>query len=196
MTMANERQFNLEDYQIDVVSLRLVKDRTLTSRTPISSPEAAVDFIGRDLALWDREAIVVLNCDTRNKVNGARVLNMNIASQGTVNFSVTTIRELLKSAVAVNATSILLAHNHPAGDPMPSEEDITLTENLVSICNVMGIELLDHIVVADNGTFNYFSFKEQDMLHPSERVFQIIDDTPKRKRAAVADRKTARKRSR
>ena len=146
--------------------------------------------------MWDREAIVVLNCDTKNKVAGARVLNMNIASQGTVNFSVTTIRELLKSAVAANATSILLAHNHPAGDPTPSEEDITLTENLVSICNVMGIELLDHIVVADNGTFNYFSFREHDMLHPSERVFQIIDDTPKRKRAAVADRKPSRKRVR
>lgn len=196
MIMSNEGQFNLEDYQIDVVSLRLVKDRTLTSRAPISSPEDAVDFIGRDLALWDREAIIVLNCDTKNKVNGARILNMNIASQGTVNFSVTTIRELLKSAIAVNATSILLAHNHPAGDPTPSEEDITLTENLVSICNIMGIDLLDHIVVADNGTFNYFSLREYDMLHPSEKVFQIIDVSPKRKRTAVADRKSRRKRSR
>ncbi len=57
---------------------------------------------------------------------------------------------------------------------------------------IMGIDFLNHIVVADNGNFNYFSFREQDMLHPSERVFQIIDDTTKRKRAAVADRKTAR----
>lgn len=194
--MENERQFKIEDYQIDVVSLRLVKDRTITSRTPISSPQDAVDFIGRDLALYDREVIAVLNCDTKNNINGVRVLNMIIASQGTVNFSITTIRELLKTAVNVNASSILMMHNHPSGDSSPSEEDITLTENLVSICNIMGIEVLDHIVIADNGNFNYFSFKEQDMLHPSEKVFQIIDDTPKRKTAAVADRKPRRKRSR
>ena len=97
------------------------------------------------------KVIDVLNCDTKENVNGVKVLNMTIASQGTVNFSITTIRELLKTAVNVNASSILMMHNHPSGDSSPSEEDITLTENLVSICNIMGIDVLDHIVVADNG---------------------------------------------
>lgn len=193
--MMDEKQFSLDDYQINVVGVRLVRERTLTSRKPITSPMDAVDFIGRDLAEWDREAIIILNLDNQNNV----VKNMSLCSVGTTNFSVTSIRELLKTTILSNATGILIMHNHPSLSDVisPSQEDVELTENFVSVCNLLSVTVLDHIIVGNTGKFDYYSFKENGMLRPSEKVFQIVDDTKKkRKTASVAETKLRRRRGR
>lgn len=187
--MEKDRQYSLDDYKLDVVRVKLIKDRTIISDTPITTPQDAVDFIGRELAGWDREAIMIFNLDTKNKV-----INLNLASVGTINVSITSMREILKSSILSNSNSIIMMHNHPSGDPTPSQEDIELTEKLVAVGELVGIGVLDHIIVGEGGTYNYFSFRENDMLHPSKQIFQIIDDTHTKKRAAVAEKKTVRRR--
>ena len=181
-------QFTLSDYQLDVVRIKLVKDRTIFSDQPLNTPDAAVDMIGRELSEWDREAMLVLNLDTKNNV-----INMHVVSIGTINYSVTTMRELIKSSVLSNASSMIVMHNHPSGDVSPSEEDIEITGNIVAIGKLMGIEVLDHIIVGSDPSFQFFSFNNNDMLIPSDRI-NLIDDAPKKNMAA--EKRTARKRSR
>ncbi len=69
---------------------------------------------------------------------------------GTLNSVLVHPREVFKSAILSNASSIILAHNHPSGDPEPSRHDIEVTKRLAEAGNLMGIEVLDHIVVAEN----------------------------------------------
>ena len=184
----NDPQYTLSDYQIDVVRIQLVKDRTIFSDQPISTPDAAVDMIGRELAEWDREAILILNLDSKN-----RVINMHVASFGTINYSATSMRELIKSSILSNASSMIMMHNHPSGDVSPSEEDIEITGNIVAVGKLMGIEVIDHIIVGSNPSFHYYSFCEDDMLSPSQKI-NLIDDAPKKNIAA--EKKAKRKSSR
>lgn len=187
-TNHDNTQFTLSDYQLDVVRIKLVKDRTIFSDQPLNSPDAAVDMIGRELAEWDREAMLVLNLDTKNNV-----INMHVVSIGTINYSVTTMRELIKASVLSNASSMIMMHNHPSGDVSPSEEDIEITGNIVAIGKLIGIEVLDHIIVGSDPSFQFFSFNNNDMLIPSDRI-NLIDDATKKNMAA--EKRTARKRSR
>ena len=82
-------------------------------------------------------------------------------SKGTVNAALITPRELFIEALQKNAVSIILLHNHPSGDPTPSREDMLLTERIRQAGELIGIELLDHIVMGDNC---YISFSEQELL--------------------------------
>lgn len=185
-TNHDNTQFTLSDYQLDVVRIKLVKDRTIFSDQPLNSPDAAVEMIGRELCEWDREALLVLNLDSRNNV-----INMHVVSIGTISYSVTTMREMIKSSVLSNANSMIVMHNHPSGDVSPSEEDIEMTGNIVAVGKLMGIEVLDHIIVGSDSALHHFSFMENDMLKPSTRVFNIVDDTAKKTMAA--EKKTRRK---
>ena len=187
-TNHDNTQFTLSDYQLDVVRIKLVKDRTIFSDQPLNSPDAAVEMIGRELSEWDREALLVLNLDTKNNV-----INMHVVSIGTINYSVTTMRELIKSSILSNASSMIMMHNHPSGDVSPSEEDIEITGNIVAIGKLMGIEVLDHIIVGSDPSFQYYSFSDNDMLRPSQKI-NLIDDAPKKNIAA--EKKVSRKRSR
>ena len=71
-------------------------------------------------------------------------------------------REVYQPAIAVSAASLILAHNHPSGDPTPSEEDLAITRRLVEAGRILGIDVLDHVVVAKDA---YVSFKERNFLH-------------------------------
>lgn len=184
-TNHNDPQYTLSDYQIDVVRIQLVKDRTIFSNQPVSTPDAAIDMIGRELAEWDREAILILNLDSQN-----RVINLHVASIGTISYSLTTMRELIKSSILSNASSMIVMHNHPSGDVSPSVEDIDITGNIVAVGKLMGIEVLDHIIVGSYPSFQYYSFSDNDMLRPSQKI-NLIDDAPKK--GIAAEKKPKRK---
>ena len=114
---------------------------------PLTSPNevlAYLDTLG--IASADREVFVVLHLDTRN-----RVVAHETTSIGSQNASLVHPREVFKAAILKGATSIILAHNHPSGDPAPSKEDIDLTHRLVEAGGLMGIQVLDHVVVAPPG---------------------------------------------
>ena len=70
-------------------------------------------------------------------------------------------REVVKPAIKESAASVIFIHNHPSGDPEPSVDDIEITNRLCKSFSIIGINILDHIIVAENG---YFSFKQKDMI--------------------------------
>jgi len=103
-----------------------------------------------------KEHFVIFYLDSRNQE-----IKREIISIGSLNTSLVHPREVFEPAVRNLAAQIILAHNHPSGDPEPSEDDITITKRLVEAGKIMGIEVVDHIIVVKNG---FLSFKEKGLL--------------------------------
>ena len=82
-------------------------------------------------------------------------------STGSLNSSIVHPREIFKRAVLQNAASIIICHNHPSGDPTPSQEDINTTKRIYDAGKILGIELLDHVIIGDN---KYTSLKEKGVF--------------------------------
>ena len=143
---------------LDVVQVRLMMDRTLYSEEQLSSPERVVQFMRKELSEYDREVLCVLNCTTKNQV-----INMSIVSIGTINASLVTGREVFKSAILSNASNVILLHNHPSGDPQPSKSDFLITERMCAGGEILGIEVLDHIIVGGR-TGAFHSMAESGQL--------------------------------
>lgn len=146
--------------KVNVVSIQLVKEKSLTyGYKQINSPMDAASIAGDFLAGADREHFVVICLDTKNNVNA-----LNTVSVGTLNSSLVHPREVFKAAILANSNAIILIHNHPSGDPTPSREDLEITKRLVEAGNILGIEVMDHVVIGDNG--KYVSLKERgDIQH-------------------------------
>lgn len=117
-----------------------------SDRPVISTPEDVVELCAPQLRGLDREHFWSLALNTKN-----RLLKMVEVSVGSLNASIVHPRELFKEAVKVSAASIVVVHNHPSGDPTPSGADIQLTRRLVKAGDVLGIEVLDHVVIGDGG---------------------------------------------
>jgi len=90
-----------------------------------------------------------------------RLIREVLISQGSLTSSIVHPREVLKPAIQESASAVIFIHNHPSGDPQPSMDDIEITKRLAKSCAIMGIEALDHIIVAEGG---YFSFKQKQMI--------------------------------
>jgi len=121
----------------------------------VRGPENVYELT-RDIRGMNREHFVGFYLNSRNQV-----LRREIISIGSLNASIVHPREVFLPAVAMSAASIILAHNHPSGDPTPSEEDLAITRRLLDAGRLLGIELLDHVVVARDA---YASFKERRLL--------------------------------
>ena len=144
--------------KVNVVSIQLVKEKSLAyGSIQINCSKDAAVIAGDFLAGADREHFVVMCLDTKNNVNA-----LNTVSVGTLNSSLVHPREVFKAAILANSNAIILCHNHPSGDPSPSKEDLEVTKRLVEAGNILGIEVLDHVVFGDNG--KYVSFKERGMI--------------------------------
>ncbi|TMQ59741.1 MAG: DNA repair protein RadC [Candidatus Eisenbacteria bacterium] len=122
----------------------------------VRGPETVFDLT-RDIRTANREHFVGFYLNSRNQV-----LRREIISIGSLNASIVHPREVYQPAIAVSAASLILAHNHPSGDPTPSEEDLAITRRLVEAGRILGIDILDHVVVARDA---YASFKERKLLH-------------------------------
>ena len=110
------------------------------------------------LANVDREHFVVLMLDQKNKV-----IAINTVSIGSLTASVVHPREVFKPAILSNAAALILAHNHPSGQPQPSQEDRVLTVRLVAAGKLLGISVLDHVIIG-SGTSSFFSFADEGLL--------------------------------
>ena len=143
---------------IQIVSIKMVKEKNLEyGDAQISSPKDCADIFKKFIGDYDREALAVLSLDTKNKIN-----SITVASLGSVNSSIVHPREIFKTAILSNASSIIISHNHPSGNPSPSKEDISITSRLKECGRILGIELLDHIIVGEDN--NYISLKEKGLL--------------------------------
>lgn len=116
----------------------------------------AVNLIRNDLEGEKREHIVELILNARREVEAKQIISigeLTSASAGP--------REILSPAIRRGAAGIIIAHNHPSGDPNPSREDVETTKTLAGAARIMGIELLDHIVIGRNG---YVSLRERGII--------------------------------
>ena len=115
-------------------------------RPTVSTPEDVVELCSAQMRGLDREHFWSLALNTKNQL-----LKMVEVSVGSLNASIVHPRELFKEAVRLSAASIVVVHNHPSGDPTPSGADVQLTRRLAKAGDVLGIELLDHVVIGDGG---------------------------------------------
>ena len=121
----------------------------------VRGPETIFELTA-DIRRSNREHFVGFYLNSRNQV-----LRREIISIGSLNASIVHPREVFIPALAVSAASLILAHNHPSGDPSPSEEDLAITRRIAESGRLLGVELLDHVVVAREA---YTSFKERRLL--------------------------------
>ena len=125
-------------------------------RPRINSPQDVANLLAAEMATFEQEHLKALLLNTRNEV-----LSVHEIYVGNVNSSVVRPAEVLRPAVRSNAPSVIVVHNHPSGDPVPSKADIDITRDLVSSGKLLGIELLDHIVIG--GAKRYVSMKESGL---------------------------------
>ncbi|MDQ0271151.1 DNA repair protein RadC [Cytobacillus purgationiresistens] len=122
-------------------------------RSPQDAQELAASFIADE----DREVFLVMMLNTKNMVIG-----LHKAHVGSLNSSIVHPREVMKCAILNNAASIIVSHQHPSGDPLPSREDLEVTKRLAEAGKVLGIEVLDHVIVSHTG--KHVSLKEKGYL--------------------------------
>ena len=122
----------------------------------INCPEDAHRLLGPEMSVLAQEHLRVLLLNTRNQVIAQRVVYI-----GNVNSSVVRPAEVFRPAIVESASSIIISHNHPSGDPTPSPEDVSVTRDLVTAGKLLGIELLDHVVI---GGDRWVSLKERKLM--------------------------------
>ena len=118
----------------------------------ITSPRDGANFLMGKLRNQTHETFIAVYLDTKNRVMAVRQI-----SEGSLTCAVVHPREVYAPAVVLHAAAILVAHNHPSGDPRPSDEDKELTRALSRSGDLLGIQFLDHVVIGDG---RYYSFKE------------------------------------
>jgi len=137
--------------------------RRVASRAPVhgvafGAPEDVDRYLRPLVRDLDVERFHVFCLDARHRLRRAHVVSV-----GTLTASLVHPREVFRLAVREAAAAILLAHNHPSGDPTPSAEDAAVTRRLTDVGRVLGIRVLDHVIVAAGG---YYSFREAGRLEP------------------------------
>jgi len=138
------------------LSKRLEDSSDKDQKTTVKSPEDAIKSVKNQLKGKKKEHFLVLSLDTRN-----HLINTQTISIGSLDSSIVHPREVFKEAISSTAASVIFAHNHPSGDPTPSEDDIKLTKRLVEAGEILGIEVLDHIIICDK---DYISMKSRNLL--------------------------------
>ena len=138
------------------LSKRLETVAEESQKPAIKSPEDVATIVRSQLKGKKREHFLVLCLDTRN-----RLINYKPVSMGSLDTSVVHPREVFKEAISSSAASVIFVHNHPSGDPEPSKEDIELTKRLAKAGEIVGIDVLDHIIVCDR---SYLSLKARNLF--------------------------------
>jgi DNA repair protein RadC len=126
------------------------------ARPILRSPEEVAAEVRSQLKGKKKEHFVVLCLDTRN-----RLINHKLVSVGSLDTSIVHPREVFNEAITSRAASVIFAHNHPSGDPEPSKEDVELTRRLAKAGEIMGIDVLDHIIICDK---SYVSLKARNLF--------------------------------
>ena len=116
-------------------------------RPRVDTPEAAVAVLRPHLSDKQKEHFVALLLDARH-----HLIRVSPIAVGTLSATLVHPRELFKEAIAASAAAVIVAHNHPSGDPTPSDHDVQLTQRLVAAGTVLGIEVLDHVILGERST--------------------------------------------
>lgn len=122
----------------------------------ITKPSDVANFVMEDMAHLKHEVFRLLMLNTKNVVIGQKDISI-----GSLNSSIVEPREVFKEAILKSSASIIVCHNHPSGDPTPSNEDINVTIRLKECGKILGVDLLDHIII---GYGKYISLKEKSLF--------------------------------
>ncbi|MGC8873054.1 MAG: RadC family protein [Chloroflexia bacterium] len=154
--LAHERGIGLAKAAQVKAALELGRRLLLVSpgeRTVIRTPDDAARLLRAEMGYLEQEQVRALLLDARH-----HLLRQVLVYQGSTRSAVVRIGELFREAVRENASALIVAHNHPSGDPTPSPEDIALTREIVHAGTLLGIDLLDHLVIARQ---RYVSLRER-----------------------------------
>ncbi|WP_342562623.1 DNA repair protein RadC [Paenibacillus sp. FSL R7-0345] len=135
---------------------RRMANSRLTEPVIIRSPQDAAEILTEQLRYLQKEHFVCLFLNTKNHVVSQETLSM-----GSLNASIVHPREVFRAAMKCSSAAIICAHNHPSGDPTPSPEDIALTSRLVQAGEIVGIDVLDHLIIGDS---RFVSLKEKGYM--------------------------------
>lgn len=124
----------------------LVRENTGDEIIRINKPSDVYELVKDELSNSDREMFLSIMLTVRNDLIGVETVSM-----GSVTVSTTTARDVFKSAILANAVSIIICHNHPSGDLIPSISDIEITKQLIEAGELLGIKVLDHLIVSNHG---------------------------------------------
>ena len=147
---------SIADFKTVLAAARRLAKETVQRRPIMSSFKDVIDYCRAAMAHSDREEFRVLFLDKKNAIIADEVLSV-----GTVDHTPVYPREIVKRALELGSTALVLAHNHPSGDPAPSSADIRMTEEIVSVSSMMGIVVHDHLIIGRHG---HASFKGLRLL--------------------------------
>lgn len=141
-----------------LAAFELAKRALEVNDTNLPVIDSAKDAVAQlsDMRDLKKEHFVVLYLNAKNQL-----VHKETISMGTLNANLVHPREVFEPALKYSAAQIIVAHNHPSGDPKPSEDDIEITKRLTEAGKLMGIDVMDHVIVSKN---SYFSFKEEKLL--------------------------------
>ena len=129
----------------------------LSKGAPLKTPEDIVTLVWGRVKGKQKEHFLALLLDTRNQL-----IKIAEISVGSLDTSIVHPREVFKEAISASAAAVIFVHNHPSGDPAPSEDDIGLTKRLAEAGEIVGIDVLDHVIIGENKTF--FSLKREGLF--------------------------------
>jgi DNA repair protein RadC len=135
---------------------RLENSSSEAEKITVKSPEDVIKTARNQLKGKKKEHFLVLCLDTRN-----HLIKTSIVSIGSLDCSIVHPREVFKDAISSSAASVIFIHNHPSGDPTPSEDDIKMTKRLIEAGEIIGIEVLDHIIICDS---EHLSMKAKNLV--------------------------------
>ncbi|UCG83528.1 MAG: hypothetical protein JSW38_01535, partial [Dehalococcoidia bacterium] len=121
----------------------------------VRSPEDIANLLQAEMAFLEQEELRLVLLNGKNQV-----LSIPQLYKGSVNTSQVRVSELFRDAVRENCPALVVVHNHPSGDPTPSPDDIQITEQMVNSGKLLDIEVLDHIIIGQQG---YISLKERGL---------------------------------
>ena len=158
---------------IDLVNIKLIKDKRLVYKENLSTPIAAVNAMYDFMQDLDREVVAVINLDAKFKP-----INANIVSIGDMKSSVANIGMMVKTSILSNAVNIISIHNHPSsGDPNPSYEDKKVFRKLRDVCELISINLADNIIVGENRVYSEAMDNILDIDEFEIQESKVIDNT-------------------
>lgn len=140
--------------------IRRTNSKASKQYTKIEGPRDVAHYLLPLFGQASKENFVVIFLNTKNKVIGHDIISI-----GSLSASIVHPREVFESSCKHHAASIIIAHNHPSGDPNPSREDISVTERLVKAGKIMDINVLDHVIIGSDGNEKWVSLKEMNLIH-------------------------------
>ncbi|MGG2201419.1 RadC family protein [Paenibacillus validus] len=141
---------------IAAVQLALMINQPKVKPPVIRSPQDVFTLLRHEIGYLKHERFIAIMLDTKNGVISTETISI-----GGLNSAIVTPRELFKMAIRKSACSIVAAHNHPSNDPTPSPEDVQLTERIVEVGELVGIEIIDHCVITAD---SFYSMKEHGLM--------------------------------